>query len=253
VYVEALWVFLTVSFAASQGVTFLINPAGWIAERRIVVWFNETRAELFSHFQLLQTMWDISMWALRTVFGGAAIPLLWLAVAGIIYGVAMPKDWRGAAHRVAGDRADKVFARAAVAEKRLRARWSRLPSARRDEAREWLLSRLGNYRTITDSARLILHGGVLALSLYVLAYLGLAWVDMAGSFYRPEMRVGYLFRGVAWLFGPHPQSFWDGVRPTLILISHLIVEPLRVCLLASTVAICLEHVRAQETTTTSAP
>jgi hypothetical protein len=253
VYVDALWVFLTVSFAASQGVTFLINPAGWIAERRIVVWFNETRAELFSHFQLLETMWDISMWALRTVFGGAAIPLLWLAVAGIIYGVTMPKDWRGAAYRVAGDRADKVFDRAAVAEKRLRARWSRLPSARRDEAREWLLSRLGNYRTITDSARLILHGGVLALSLYVLAYLGLAWVDMAGSFYRPEVRVGYLFRGVAWLFGPHPLSFWDGVRPTLVLISHLIVEPLRVCLIASTVAVCLEHVRAQETTTTSAP
>jgi hypothetical protein len=238
VYVDALWVFLSVSFAASQGVTFVLNPAGWIAERRIVVWFNETRAEL---------------WTLRTVFGGATIPLLWLAVAGLIYGVTMPKDWRGAARRVAGDRADKVFDRAAAHEKRVRTRWSRLPSARREEAREWLLSRLGNYRTITDSARLILHGGVLALSLYVLAYLGLAWLDMAGSFYRPEVHVGYLFRGAAWLFGPHPLSLWDGVRPTLVLISHLIVEPLRVCLIASTVAICLEHVRTQEITTTSAP
>ncbi len=115
---------------------------------------------------------------------------------------------------------------------------------------------MGNFGTIADSARLILHGGVLALSLYVLGYLGLAWLDMAGSFYRPEVRVGYLFRGAAWLLGPHPLAFWDGVRPTLILISHLIIEPLRVCLIASTVAYCLEHVRERETvetTTASAP
>jgi hypothetical protein len=103
-------------------------------------------------------------------------------------------------------------------------------------------ARLGNYGTIVDSARLILHGGVLALSLYVLAYLGLAWLDMAGSFYRPEVRVGYLFRGAAWLLGPHPEAFWDGVRPTLIVFSHMIIEPLRVCLIASTVAYCLEQV-----------
>ncbi len=72
-------------------------------------------------------------------------------------------------------------------------------------------SQLGNYQHIVDSARLILHGGVLRLSLYVLAYLGLAWLDMAGSFYRPEVRIGYLFRGVAWLLGPHPVAFWNGV------------------------------------------
>jgi hypothetical protein len=253
VYVDALWVFLTVSFAASQGLTFFIKPGDWLAERRTVVWFNETRADLFSHFKLLETSWDAFMWALRTVFGGATIPLLWLAVAGIIYGVAMPKDWRGAARRLAGDRADRVFDRTAAAEKRLRTRWSRLPDARRDEARVWFRKRLGNYNDIMDSARLILHAGVLALSLYVLAYLGLAWLDMAGSFYRPEMRTGYLFRGVAWLFGPQPWTFWTGAIDTLALIIHLIIEPLRVCLIASTVAYCLEHMRTRESTEQAAP
>ena len=75
-------------------------------------------------------------------------------------------------------------------QKRVRERWSQLPDVRRDEVRDWFLSHLGNYRNITDAARLILHGGVLALSLYVLGYLGLAWLDMAGSFYRPEVRAG---------------------------------------------------------------
>ena len=58
VYVDALWVFLTVSFAASQGASFLINPMGWIGERRIVVWLDKTRAELFSYFQPLETLWE---------------------------------------------------------------------------------------------------------------------------------------------------------------------------------------------------
>ncbi|MDW5613339.1 MULTISPECIES: hypothetical protein [Mycolicibacterium] len=253
VYVDALWVFLGVSFAATKDLTFLLNPTGWLAERRIVVWFNETRAELFSHLRPLEALWDTLVWVVSTVFGGATIPLLWLAVAAIIYGVTMPEDWRGAARRVAGQRADWVLDRTAVRQKRLRERWKRLPDVHRAEAQDWLLSKLGNYRTITDAARLILHGGVLALSLYVLGYLGLAWLDMAGSFYRPEMRAGYLFRGAAWLIGPQPRQFWDWAQPTLIFVSHLIIEPLRVCLIASTVAYCLEHVRPKETTAAAGP
>ena len=58
-----------------------------------------------------------------------------------------------------------------------------------------------------------------ALSLYVLAYLGLAWLDMAGSFYQARGTRGISVSWAwAWLFGPRPLSFWDGVRPTLILI-----------------------------------
>jgi len=70
VYVDALWVFLTVSFAASQGASFLINPMGWIGERRIVVWANTTRAELFSHFRPLEALWDAALAVVRTAFGG---------------------------------------------------------------------------------------------------------------------------------------------------------------------------------------
>ncbi|VEG55727.1 Uncharacterised protein [Mycolicibacterium aurum] len=252
VYVDALWVFLGVSFAASKDLTFFLNPTGWLAERRIVVWFNETRADLFSHLRPLEVLWDTVSWTVSTVFGGATIPLLWLAVAAIVYGVTMPEDWRSAARRLAGERADRVFDRAAR-DKRVRERLSRLPEVHRDEAKDWLLSRLGNYRTITDAARLILHGGVLALSLYVLGYLGLAWLDMAGSFYRPEVRAGYLFRSAAWLLEPESQAFWKFAQPALVFVSHLIIEPLRVCLIASTVAYCVENVRPKDVTAASAP
>jgi hypothetical protein len=71
VYVDALWVFLGVSLAANRGVEWIVDPGKWLSQRRIVVWFNDTRAELFSHFQLAEHVWDILMWAVRTVFGGA--------------------------------------------------------------------------------------------------------------------------------------------------------------------------------------
>jgi hypothetical protein len=251
VYVDALWVFLTVSFAASQGASFLINPMGWIRSRRIVVWADTTRAELFSHFRPLEALWDAAMAVLRTAFGGATIPLLWLAVAGIIYGVTMP-DWRGAARRVVGDRADRVFDRAAAGKKRFTERGWHVDRTVGD-FRGWVRDRMGNYSTIVDSARLILHGGVLGLTLYILGYLGLAWLDMAGAFYHPEVGLGYLFRSIAWILGPHPLEFWNGFSDTIALISHVIIEPLRVCLIASTVAYCLEHVRTEQTTAASAP
>ena len=182
---------------------------GWIAERRIVVWLNTTRADLFSFFQPLETLWDAVMAVLRTAFGGATIPLLWLAVAGIIYGVSMP-DWRGAARRVVGDRADRVFDRAAAGRKRFSGARLADPTDSRREGKRMGKGKVGDYSPIVDSARLILHGGVLGLTLYILGYLGLAWLDMAGAFYHPEVGIGYLFRFTAWLFGPHPLSFWNG-------------------------------------------
>jgi len=254
VYVDALWVFLVLSFSVNRGLTWVINPAGWIAERRIVVWFTTTREQLFSHFQPLETAWATAMWALRTVFGGAAVPLMWLAVASIVYGVTLTVNWRDTFHRVAGRPATSVFERAAPAQKRLHTRWSAVPKSLREKTRDHAVGKLGKFRPIADSARLILHGGVLALSLYVLGYLGLAWLDMAGSFYRTQLGDGYLFRGVAWALGPLPNVVRANFTGTLSLLSHLLIEPLRICLIASTFAYCLERVtRADQATAATAP
>lgn len=242
IYVDALWVFLVLSLSVNQGLTFVLNPGGWLAQRRIVVWFNDTREAVFSHFGPLESAWDTVMWALRTVFGGAAVPLVWLAVAGIVYGVSVTAPWRAAARRVAGERAWRVVDRTAERQKQLHSRWQRVPRKIRREVGDYAESQLGKFKPIVDSGRILLHGGIVALSLYVLAYLGLAWLDMSGSFYRPQLGPGYLFRGMAWVLGPHPQQFWAGAADVLALISHLIVEPLRICLIAATLGYCLQRV-----------
>ena len=63
------------------------------------------------------------------------------------------------------------------AEKRFSERGWRVPQTVGERVRDWVRDRLGNYQTIADSARLILHGGVLAISLYVL---GLSGAGVAG-------------------------------------------------------------------------
>ncbi|KAA0109084.1 hypothetical protein [Mycolicibacterium sp. P9-22] len=241
VYLDTLWVFLVLTFSASNGVTLLINPTAWLAERRIVVWFNDTRESLFSHFQLLESTWDALMWALSTVFGGAAVPLLWLAVACIVYGATPKPDWHAAVRRLGGDRAGQWIDRTAPTRTQLSTRWKRVPGKVRTEVRDQFTGQIGKFKPIVDSAHVIIAGGAFALSLYVLAYLGLAWLDMSGSYLRTQMGPGYLFRGMAWLLGPHNIIFWWGIEDLLELISHTVIEPLRVCLIATMLAWCLER------------
>lgn len=243
IYADALWVFLVLSFSANQGLTLLINPAQWISERRVMVWFGSVRDGLMSHFQPLQSAWDATMWFLRTTLGGVAVPLMWLAIAGIVYGVGVTGGWRGAVTRMAGDRAGGLLDRSSSARTRLRARWRRLPTYVREKSTEHADARLGRFKPITDAARVILHAGIPALAVYVLAYVILAWLDRTGSFYGIALGDGYLFRGMAWVLGPHPIAFWNAYSPALALASHLIIEPLRICLVASTFAYCVAHAK----------
>ncbi len=46
---------------------------------------------------------------------------------------------------------------------------------------------------------------------------------------------------MAWLLGPHDITFWYGTWDLLALISHSIIEPLRICLIATTLAWCLDR------------
>lgn len=229
VYIDALWVFLVLTFSLAAGITILIRPGEWFSHRRLVVWFNNVRAEAFSHVHPLESVWQGAMWLVRTAFGGAAVPLMWLAAAGIVYGVSTRIDWPSMLRRQGS-----VDAGAGIAQ-----RWRQAPEPLRSRASEYARSKTGRFGPIVDAARLILHGGPVALSGYVLAYLVLAWLDMRGSYYRTQLTEGYLFRGMARLLGPHPPEFWSAFGGTLSLISQLIVQPLRIALIAATFAYCV--------------
>lgn len=252
VYLDALWVFLILTFSASRGVTLLVNPSAWIADRRVVVWFNDTRESVFSHFQLLETAWKALTWAIGTVFGGAAVPLIWLAVACIVYGTTEKADWRAEVRRLGGERADRWIDRAEPARTQLGTRWKRVPDKLRTEVRSQVTGQIGKFKPIAESAHVIAAGGLFAVSLYVLAYLALAWLDMSGSYFRAQLGSGYLFRGMGWLLGPQDIAFWFGTWDLMALISHAITEPLRICLVAVMLAWCLDRTKTKAAHATAA-
>lgn len=252
VYMDALWVFLVLTFSASKGLTILINPSAWLAERRIVVWFNETKDSVFSQVEFLGSLWKGVTWAVGTVFGGAAVPLIWLAVACIVYGATAKADWHAEARRLGGDRLGRWFERTAPTRTQLSSRWKRVPGKVRTEVRDQFTGQIGKFKPITDSAHVIAAGGLLAISLYVLGYLGLAWLDVFGSFFRAQIGSGYLLRGMSWLLGPHDITFWFGTWDALALVSHSIIEPLRICLIATTLAWCVERWNAKASAATTA-
>jgi hypothetical protein len=172
---------------------------------------------------------------------------MWLAVVGIVYGVSTRADWHAAARRTVGQRA-AAFIEKVVPSARLRRSWGVVPTPLRGKVSDYALSKTGQYQPVVDSARLILHGGPVALATYVLAYLGLAWLDTAGSFYSASSDHGYLFRGMAWLIGPNDPTFWHSFTPTLGVVSQLIVVPLRIALIATAFGYCWLHAsRAQLT------
>lgn len=246
VYLDALWVFLVLTLSASQGLKLLINPSGWVKERRVVVWLDSVVNSAVSQFHPFQVFWDGLCAAARVLFGGAAVPLIWLAVAGIVYGVSTRASWLSIGRRVIGTRADEVLARTSAPSRRLRRRWDSLPKKLREKSREDAAAKLGKYRPLAESARLIAHAGVLGLAVYVLAYLVLAWLDMSGSFYTGQPTPGFLFRGMAMLFGPRPIAFHHAFDSTLVLLSHLIVQPVRMCVIATAFAYCVHHARMAE-------
>jgi hypothetical protein len=243
VYVDALWVFMVLTFSVNRGVTLLTNPSGWVKERRVVVWLNDLVNSALTPFHPLQVAWRTVTGAAGAVFGGAAVPLMWLAVAGIVYGISTRTTWLSAGRRVAGNWADVVSERTARRRGAWKKRWDALPKALRDSSREDAADKLGKYKPLAESARTIAHGGLCGLSVYVLAYLILAWLDMSGSYYSGQLGSGYLFRGMAMLLGPHPIEFWNGVGGGLALLSHLIVEPLRISVVATAFAYCVHHSR----------
>ncbi len=257
VYVDALWVFLVVSFAANQGVTCSSIPTSWIAERRIVVWFNDDSRRAVLAFPTAGNAWDVLMWALRTVFGGATIPLLWLAVAGIIYGVIHAGLARRGPPSRRRTRRHGVRPRGRRRRSRFSARGSRIP--RRVGAkspRVGAVAQLGNFQHhrrfgATHPARR--GAGVVVVR---------AWLPGAGvaghgrRFYHARGQHGDICF-VGWHgFSGRIRCRSGTVSPTSSPpVSHLIIDPLRICLIASDFGV-LPRARQRAgrgTTTATAP
>ncbi|MBO9664813.1 hypothetical protein [Dokdonella sp.] len=212
---EAYWVFVGAR-AISQGIgtvkTWWTDRA---AHQWLMAWWDDPRA-LFHLLapikQVLMPLWDIA----TTAFSGVVLPLIWLAITAIIYGMDLRRS-----HKL--DSADESLAR-------LGARYSALPLLVRKVAGKASEGWTSKGVPVVNSLRLVLRAGLPAVVVLCVCYQLLDFVD------------SYAWRVVVHLLGPHDPAWWNVIgNPIALLFGSplslrppLLTELLRVALLAAT-------------------
>lgn len=204
VYLEALWVYLAAYVLADLIGTFTT----WVQTRQGLVWLADLRAGLTGWLEPVGVVWDAVEWALGEAGGIMLLPLAWLTIAGVIYGQAVKAE----APRLAGRRIDGIRTRYGAIPQRLRRRLSDLWGGA-----------TGRFRPIWAAILLMWRAGPVLIGAYVLLFtiitLGEQWLMIAVS------------RAV----GPHDVlTLWAPITLAIVTGVGVIVEPVRIALIAST-------------------
>lgn len=203
VYLEAVWVFLTVYLIADA----LGAVSDWVQTRQAIVWLGELRAWLASQVAPLAWAWEAVEWFLGEAGGILLLPLAWLTIAGVIYGQAVTAK----APELGGE----------VVE-RARARYASVPARIRRRFRDVWDDLVSRFQPIARALVLMWRAGPVLIGGYVLLYMIVLAVE------------GVLDLALMRLVGPHDLvMFWTVASSLLFLVVPVLVEPLRISLIAS--------------------
>jgi len=204
VYLEAVWVFLTIYLIAGV----LTSVREWVDGRVAMVWLADVREWLGQFAAPVAWIWDAIQWVLGEVGGLVLQPLAWLTIAGVIYG-------RSIAERRL-EMPDLPRTRVA------RQRYERLPARLRRRLGELWEEITARFRPVGRAIVTIWHAGAIPMGVFVLAYT----VVMALQ--------GWLRWGIVAVIGPHDLvEFWTIFDALLVLAVVAVVEPLRIALVAA--------------------
>ncbi|MFC4137682.1 MULTISPECIES: hypothetical protein [unclassified Microbacterium] len=202
VYFEVVWVF----FSALVVSDLVDGVNSWIDHRAAMVWLGDARAWLGEHVLALVWVSDAIGWLLAQAGPILLAPLVWLTIAGVIYGQAIVAEKLQVEHRLLT---------------RLRRQAARVPNPvmrRLQDLGDELSSR---FKPIGRALLLMWRAGPVIISSYALMYVAVLALQ------------SYLRFWVTRLVGPHDLlSFWMVFDTAILLIPVLIIEPLRVALAA---------------------
>ncbi|RFA13711.1 hypothetical protein B7R21_07710 [Subtercola boreus] len=212
VYLEAVWVYLTLFLITSYQKEFQT----WLSDRQAMRSLDELRQGLIGFFTPIGWIYDGAQQLVNEVGGLVLLPIAWLTLAGIVYGRALASPRLGL--RVPDNR---LYTGA-------RARFARLPPALSTRLKDLGSDWAGRWRPFADALLLIWRAGVVPMGIFILAYTVLrasnTWLDFAA------VRV----------IGPHDlSSWWMNFDQILSFVVDVIVEPLRLCLVAAAYNFCL--------------
>jgi hypothetical protein len=216
---EAYWVFLGVLAISS----YRQMPWDWWHHRVVYVewqrWWDNSRDLLGPIKRAIDPVLALGMEGIRV----AILPLVWLAIAAIVYG----HDVREPGTLTEPDADARVT--------RLHARYARLPRVLQWMAERWSDGWRKKAMPVINSLRLLLRAGLRPALTLCVCYVALHFV------------CSWMFRGAVSLIGPHDRDVWNVILGPLSLLvgdqsgqtRSLIEEPLRICLLAAAVELAL--------------
>ena len=238
VLVESFFILLLVMGGIRAVQIFLL----WLQQRAFLQWLSTigdviARAFAFLAIDLpavlerLGRLFSEQVWPIFLEVLGQ--PLLWLAVAALVYGsrvLSLAELWRRGQPYAARVPGASVFAR--YAEKRALRRIGPPPRGLRLAAEQTRPAFFGDlddkYLPTFHSLRLVLRAGVLFLGSYILAY---ALVLVAQNYFETLLH---------WVVGGRDYIFWVRWEPAVAVLTDVPFETLRLCLLAVAFRRCLE-------------
>lgn len=203
VYLEVLWVYLSATLIADAlGVVDV-----WVQSRQAMVWLGDVREWVAAQLVLVSWVWDAVEWALGEVGGIVLLPIAWLAIVGVIYGQAVaPQTARLGGTLVV----------------RARSRFDTLPSRLRARLGDLWRDFISRFQPIGRALLLMWRAGPVLIASYILLFTILLFV------------ASILEWGITRVIGPQDiVGFWEINAPLAFLFIPLIIEPLRVVLVAS--------------------
>ena len=214
VYLEAVWVYLTLFLIS----VYRGDVDSWIANRAAVHWVADLRQTVGDVFAPLGVVWDAIAWAIGEAGALVLLPVAWLALAGIVYGRALaatPITLRAPSGRYATG---------------LRNGYARVPKAISRRVADVGGGFVGRWKPLANALTLVWRAGVVPMGIFVLAYTVL------------EASSGWLAFAAIQLIGPHDlQAWWMNADGALIFSLDVLLEPLRICLIAAGYDFCLRR------------
>lgn len=202
VYCEVVWVFV----AAILIKDFTDTANSWVGSRMALVWVADARENLSIWVAPFVWLGDGIAWLLTQAGPVLVAPLAWLTVAGVVYGQAIVAEKLNLQHRLIEE---------------MRERAARVPNPVMRRLRD-LGTELGSrFLPIWRAFLLMWRAGPLIVASYAVLYT----IVIVGQ--------SWLRYGVGRLVGPHDfYEFWTVFGPAIFAIPPLLIEPIRIALIA---------------------
>jgi hypothetical protein len=205
-YLEVVWVYIAVDLISGV----LAQVAAWVDTRQAMVWLEDLRATIASAFVPLAWVWEGVEWLLGEVGGIVLLPLAWLTIAGVVYGRA-----------VAPEPVASALLRGEVVD-RVRTGWRSLPGRVRARLADVWADIASRFTPITRTLGLMWRAGPVLIGGYILLYTVLLLLEGTAEW------------GLLRIIGPQDlDDFWFVNDELIFLIVPVLMEPLRIALVAS--------------------